>query len=94
MPSKKENYKAASRLEAQVVLILMKAGVIGPDIDACMTWAFGPNIWYLPPYPDWLDRWRKLHPEYPVKKNESFVKWIFVVGWLFVQWKKHQQKLN
>lgn len=81
-----------SKIEGQIALILMKAGVTGPDIDACLDWAFGPNALYVPIYPDWIDRWRKLHPEHPVKRQESFVEWIFVVGFLYCAYV--YQKMN
>lgn len=94
--AKKNQYKAQDKLEARVVFILMKAGVSGPEIDECMDWAFGKGAWYVPIYPDWLDRWQKLHPEYKVKKSGSFVEWIYVIGHLFVQLKairaKHAEK--
>lgn len=81
-------YRADGKLEARIALILMKAGVTGPEIDECLEWAFGPSPLYVPIYPDWVDRWRKLHPEFPVKSNESFVEWIYVVGFLFCRWKQ------
>lgn len=72
------------QLEARVCYILMKAGVIGPDIDACVLWAFGPEAWYVPIWPDWAARWHKLHPkQFRVKPNESFVEFLYVVGFLF-----------
>jgi len=89
---KPQKYRAESRIEGQIALILMKADVTGPEIDECLNWAFGPGILYRPIYPDWLDQWRKLHPEYPVRKDYSFVKWIYVVGWLFRKWKEAQLK--
>lgn len=83
----RSQYKADSKLEARIAFILMKAGVSAPEIDDCLLWAFGPNCLYRPIYPDWLDEWRKRHPEYTVKDESSFVEWIFVVGHLFLQWK-------
>ena len=91
---KKNEYKADGKLEARIAFILMKAGVTGPQIDECMDWAFGPGAWYVPPYPDWLERWRKLHPEYTVKKNESFVEWIFVIGHLFSNLQRIKEEHN
>ena len=85
-------------MESRVCFILMKAGVTGPEIDECMAWAFGPNAWYVPIYPDWYYRWHKLHPEFPAKKNMSFVEWMFVIGTLFVNWKiiklEHEQQFK
>ena len=91
--SKKKNVPS-SKMEASVSFILMKAGVTGPEIDECLEWAFGPNSLYVPIYPDWIDRWRKLHPEYPVKGNGSFVEWICVVGFLFTRWKEIKDKIS
>lgn len=88
----KNQYLADGKLESRIVFILMKAGVTGPEIDECIWWAFGPHAWYEPIYPNWVDQWRKLHPEYSVKANESFVEWIFVVGYLFTQWKKVKEQ--
>lgn len=79
---------AKTKIEEKIALILMKAGVIGPDIDDCLVWAFGPNALYVPIYPDWIDRWRKLHPQHPVKKSDSFVEWMYVVGFLYVAYQK------
>ena len=87
----KSNYIAQDKLEARIVFILMKAGVTGPEIDECMQWAFGPDPWHLAPYPGMFDRWHKLHPEFPAKKSMSAVEWFFVVGTLFLTWKKHKQ---
>ena len=92
----KNQYKAQDKLEARIAFILMKAGVSGPEIDECMLWAFGPGAWYRPIYPDWVDQWRKLHPEFTIKRDDKFVEWIFVVGHLFTQWKRikleHEKK--
>lgn len=83
-------YQADSKLEAQIALILMKAGVTGPEIDYCLEWAFGPNALYRPVYPDWVNQWRKLHPQFHVKHTDSFVEWMYAIGFLYVQWKKYQ----
>ena len=73
-----------SRLEGQITFILHKAGVTGPEIDECITWAFGPGAWYVPIYPDWIDRWHKLHPRaFRVKRKDNFVEFIYVVGFMF-----------
>ncbi len=85
-------YQADSKLEARIAFILMKAGVTGPEIDACLDWAFGPGSLYVPIYPDWVDRWRKLHPQFSVKANGSFVEWMFSIGFLYVQWNLIQAK--
>ena len=89
---KPQQYRAETKLEGQVALILMKAGVTGVEIDECLAWAFGENALYLAPYPGWIDRWKTLHPEYPVRKEYSFVKWIYVVGFLFTKWKESKGK--
>ena len=98
MTRRPTQYKADSKLEARIAFILMKAGVPGPEIDECLLWALGPRALYRPIYPDWIDQWRKLHPEYTVKDDGSFVEWIAVVGFLFVQWKRiqleHKQKFT
>ncbi len=90
--AKSNQYRADSKLESRIVFILMKAGVSGPEIDECLVWAFGPKCLYRPIYPDWIDEWRIRHPEFTVKKSESFVEWIFVVGYLFMKWKAYKQK--
>lgn len=87
-----ENFK--SKMEERVTYILMKAGVTAPEIDECMNWAFGPEAWYVPIYPDWVDRWHKLHPKaFRIRKNDSFVKIIYVIGFMFCMYKQ-QQKLK
>ena len=88
----KNKYQADSKLEARIAFILMKSGVTGPEIDACLDWAFGPGALYVPIYPDWVDRWRKLHPQFSVKRTDSFVEFMFSVGFLYVQWKMIQAK--
>lgn len=80
-----------SKLEKQICFILMKAGVTGPEIDECMEWGFGKDPWTRPPYPDWIEAWKILHPQFPVKKKNSFVEWIAVVGFLFCE-QKHRIK--
>lgn len=75
---------ADSKLEAQISLILMKAGVTGPEIDECIMWAFGKDAWYVPPC-EWVGRWNKLHPtDFKVKKSDRVVEFVFVVGKFFV----------
>ena len=77
-------------MEEQIVFILHKAGVDGPEIDECILWAFGPNAWYVPISPDWIDRWNKLHPRAcQVKKEDKFREWIAVVGKIFCHIKEH-----
>jgi len=88
----KHEYQAESATEARVAYILMKAGVTGPEIDECIAWAFGPGAWYIPIFPDWIERWKKLHPQFSVKRTDSFVEWMYTVGFLFVQWKHYQAK--
>lgn len=73
-----------SRMYEAISLILMKAGVIGPDIDTCLEWAFGKGCLYVPIYPDWIDRWHKLHPKaFRVKRKDKFLEWLYVVGFMF-----------
>lgn len=86
----KKSYNAHSKMEARIAFILMKAGVTAPEIDACLEWAVGPGALYVPIYPDWVDRWRKLHPEYKLKKTDSFVEWVFVMGTLFMRYRQIQ----
>lgn len=88
----KQQYKADSKLEAQIAFILMKAGVTGPEVNACIYWAFGEGAWYVPISPDWINRWRKLHPQFAVKKSDKFVEWIYTVGFLYLQWKEWKLK--
>lgn len=88
----RNQYKADSKLEARIAFILMKAGVPGPEIDICLDWAFGTNALYVPIYPDWYDRWHKLHPEYPAKKNMSFVEWLYTIGFLFMRWQEYKRR--
>ena len=90
--SKDKKHVPPSKMEATICFILMKAGVTGPEIDECLTWAFGPNPLYVPIWPDWVDRWRKLHPEYPVKDSNSFAEWMLVVGFLFTKYKEAKNK--
>ena len=75
----KDQYIAQNKLEGQIALILMKAGVTGPEIDHCLEWAFGPGALYFAPA-EWPDKWNKLHPQHPAKKNEKFVEFIFTMG--------------
>lgn len=89
----KDNQKP-SQVEARIAYILMKSGVVGPEIDQCIEWAFGPNAWYVPIWPDWIDRWHKLHPRaFRVKGKDSFVEWLFVVGFMFCM-EKEKAKLK
>ena len=83
-----------SRLESQIALILMKAGVTGPEIDECIAWAFGPGAWYAPVFPDWVDRWHKLHPHaFRIKQSDSFVEVLFTIGFFFIS-EKRKAELN
>ncbi|MCB1712232.1 MAG: hypothetical protein KDH96_07090 [Candidatus Riesia sp.] len=75
-----------SQMEERIAFILMKTGIEPQEVDPCVYWAFGKGAWTATIYPDWYQRWHKLHPEYPVKKSDSFVKWIFAVG---VAYQKH-----
>lgn len=76
-------------VEGRIAFILMKAGVTGPDIDNCILWAFGPDAWYVPIYPDWIDRWHKLHPQaFKIKRSDNFVELIYVIGFLYCVEKK------
>lgn len=68
--------------------VLMKYGVAPVEIEECMEWAFGRGAWYVPPYPDWMVRWRVLHPGFTIKKTDKFYEWIAVVGHLFLEQKK------
>lgn len=88
----KENHLSYSnKLQRSIYTILMKSGVTGPEIDECMHWAFGKGAWYLPPYPDWVDRWNKLHPGVKVRGKDSFTEFMYVVGTLFQMHKKKTQ---
>lgn len=81
--------KEKTRLEQQINFILMRAGVTGPEIDQCIHWAFGPNAWYIPVMPEWIERWNKLHGRLMhVKKSDSFVEFMYNVGYFFMQYKK------
>ena len=93
---KKDKDPERSRLEEQISFILMKAGVDGPDIDECMGWAFGKDAWYVPPSPDWIDRWNKLHPQaFRAKRKDNFVEFMYVVGFFYCSEKKtHEIKLQ
>lgn len=96
---KKPPLFAPTKLEEQVTVVLFKAGLKPNQIDGCIYWAFGKGAWSLSPY-EWLTRWRKLHPEHPVKDSYSFVKWMAVVGFLYqerLKWlakRKKQQREN
>jgi hypothetical protein len=68
-----------AKLEESIYLILMKAGVIPDDLQACMDWAFGQGAWYVPPR-DWVARWNKLHPQFHVTVQAGFVEFMFKVG--------------
>lgn len=76
-----------TKLEGQICLILFKAGVTEPEVDECMDWAFGKNAWYAAPA-DWVDPWNKLHPQHAVKPKDSFVEFMFVVGFLWVAYER------
>ncbi len=89
---KNDNIFTPTDTEKQVTYILMKTGVLPNQIDHCIYWAFGKGAWALAPYPDWLTRWRKLHPEFPVKDSYSFVKWMAVVGFLYLQYIEWEKK--
>uniref|UniRef100_A0A6M3IY61 Uncharacterized protein n=1 Tax=viral metagenome TaxID=1070528 RepID=A0A6M3IY61_9ZZZZ len=82
--------KAQLSLESKIAFILMKAGVPPDWIDDCVLWAFGPDAWYDPIYPGWVDRWHTLHPRaFKINaKKDKFVEWIFVVGHLYLQYRK------
>jgi hypothetical protein len=70
----------AARLEGQIALILMKAGVPEPNVDYCIVWAFGPDAWETPPY-HWPERWNKLHDGLPpMSDSDSFVQALYKVG--------------
>jgi hypothetical protein len=75
----------------QVMFILMKAGVTGPEIDDCMDWAFGKDAWHVPIYPDWTNRWNKLHRKlFYATPRDKFLEFIYVVGWFYLQEKKKE----
>ena len=79
-----DNGKKRGQVEARIAYILMKAGVTAAEIDPCIKWAFGKDAWYVPIWPDWVNRWHKLHPQaFRVKHNDNFVEWIYVIGFLF-----------
>lgn len=82
-----QKFPSLTKMEERIAFILMKAGVEPGEVDECVWWAFGPNAWYVPIYPDWFKIWNKTHPQYPIKKNESFVKFIFAVGIVFREYK-------
>lgn len=72
------------QIEARLAYILMKAGVTAPEIDACLLWAFGPDALYVPIYPDWVNRWHKLHPKaFKIKRNDNFVQVLYVIGFMY-----------
>jgi hypothetical protein len=82
-----------SKVEGQIVFILMKSGVTGPEIDECLLWAFGPDSLYVPIFPDWIDRWNKLHPDkFHATAKDNFVEFVFVVGTLYVFHKNNIKK--
>src|SRR5258708_7905697 len=87
-----KKYKTDSHLEGSIASTLMMGGCEGQDIDECLLWAFGPNAWYVPIWPDWYDRWHKLHPEFPADKKMPFVEWMIVVGNLYARHKKIQEE--
>ena len=89
---KQENLIIASnKLQRSIYTILMKSGVTSPEIDECIYWAFGKGAWVLSPYPDWMNRWNKLHPQVKVKGKDSFVEFMYVVGTLFLLDKQKKQ---
>lgn len=83
---KNDNIFIPTDTERQVTYLLMYVGLTPNQIDSCIFWAFGKGAWNLAPYPDWLTRWRKLHPEFEVKDSWSFRKWIMTVGFLYFQY--------
>lgn len=73
-----------SQVEGRIAYILMKAGVPEPEIDECLRWAFGEGALYVPIFPDWIERWNKLHPrEFRARGKDNFVEFVYVVGFLF-----------
>lgn len=92
---KNDNIFIPTDTEKQVTYILMKVGLLPNQIDPCIYWAFGKGAWNLAPYPGWYERWKKLHPQHPVKDTWSFRKWIMTVGFLYLQyleWRGKQEK--
>lgn len=91
---KKPTLFVPTKIEEQVTYILFKIGLKPNQIDNCIYWAFGKGAWQLSPF-EWLVRWRKLHPEHPVKDSDSFVKWMAVVGFLYqerLKWLNERQR--
>lgn len=84
----KDSKHPDSRLYGQIAFILMRAGVIGADIDACLEWAFGKGCLYEPPC-NWPARWNKLHPRATqIKGKDSFVEIMMMVGFYYAMQKK------
>ena len=64
--------------------ILYKTGVLPAEIDECMHWAFGPKAWYIPPNPEWIDNWNKVHGKLMrIKHGDKLVEILICVGTLF-----------
>lgn len=79
------------RLETLIRAILMDAGVKPKDTDRCLKWAFGPDAWEIAPR-EWPARWNKLHPNaFHATSREGFKKFVYVVGFYFVQQKLKSQ---
>lgn len=86
---KKPDPEERSKLEVQITFILMKAGVTGPEIDECIAWAFGPGAWEVPVYPDWVDRWHKIHPRaFRIQRKDNFIEVLYTIGFFFCMEKK------
>jgi hypothetical protein len=90
-PDKDPGPERRSRMEAAVVAILTQSGVPADQLDECFEWAFGKGALYVPIFPDWVDRWHKLHPRaFRVKPHEKFLEFIYVVGFMFCVHKKKE----
>jgi hypothetical protein len=72
------------KLQETISRMVMSSGVAPDQVDACMEWAFGKDVWDVPIYPTWVDRWNKLHPKlFHAGRKDKFVEFMYVVGFSF-----------
>lgn len=90
-PEKSKNPEG-NKLEGVLIAILTKAGVPSGEVLECLDWAFGPNALYVPIYPDWIDRWHKLHPKsFHIHRKEKFLEMMYVIGFHYCVEKKRRE---
>jgi len=85
--------KSHNKLYTVMCKCLYKGGVLPNEVDECILWAFGKGAWYVPPSPDWIDRWNKLHPKaFKMRRTDKLALTLQQVGFLFCAQKDARQK--